>query len=93
MIRTGDESWLPDLAGGDHGHGLMVGRVEADVETNRVHQSGGVCSRHEEDHRASLRLIREVWDPGVSASTSGWFGLAMWITSMSGADAIASTLS
>ena len=34
-----------------------------------------VAARNAEDHRASLRLIREVWNPGVSASTSGWFTL------------------
>jgi nicotinamidase-related amidase len=34
-----------------------------------------VAARNPDDHRAALRLIREVWTPGADASTSGWFTL------------------
>lgn len=32
-----------------------------------------VAAKDPRDHRAALRLIREVWAPGADATTSGWF--------------------
>jgi hypothetical protein len=100
VVGAGDESGFADGARGDHRPGLMIGGVEATVETDRIHQTRLGGTLHQVGGVGGVegqRLLAHDVLAGVEGDTDlvgvGVVGLATWMTSMPGSAARASALS